>query len=51
MTSLNTKILKTLLHNGVTYVGNNFEYIDELNVFPVPDGDTGTNLKITTEGA
>ncbi|XQP55075.1 MAG: DAK2 domain-containing protein [Mycoplasmoidaceae bacterium] len=51
MTSLNTKILKTLLQNGVTYVGNNFEYIDELNVFPVPDGDTGTNLKITTEGA
>ncbi|MCQ3908805.1 MAG: hypothetical protein MJ200_04735 [Mycoplasmoidaceae bacterium] len=51
MTSLNTKTLKALFNNGVTYVGNNFEYIDELNVFPVPDGDTGTNLKITTEGA
>ncbi|MBQ0045611.1 MAG: DAK2 domain-containing protein [Mycoplasma sp.] len=51
MTSLNALMLKTLLHNGVTFVGNNFEYIDELNVFPVPDGDTGTNLKITTEGA
>lgn len=51
MTSLNTKTLKALLCNGVTFVGNNFEYIDELNVFPVPDGDTGTNLKITTEGA
>lgn len=51
MTSLNTKTLKTLLHNGVIFVGNNFEYIDQLNVFPVPDGDTGTNLKITTEGA
>lgn len=51
MTSLNTKTLKAMLSNGVTFVGNNFEYIDELNVFPVPDGDTGTNLKITTEGA
>ncbi len=51
MTSLNTKLLKAMLHNGVTYVSNNFEYIDQLNVFPVPDGDTGTNLKITTEGA
>lgn len=51
MTSLNTKTLKVLFQNGVTFVGNNFEYIDELNVFPVPDGDTGTNLKITTEGA
>lgn len=51
MTSLNAKTLKSLFHNGVTFVGNNFEYIDELNVFPVPDGDTGTNLKITTEGA
>lgn len=51
MTSLNAKTLKALFHNGVAFVGNNFEYIDELNVFPVPDGDTGTNLKITTEGA
>ena len=51
MTSLNTKTLKAMFHNGVQFVGNNFEYIDELNVFPVPDGDTGTNLKITTEGA
>lgn len=51
MTSLNTKLLKSLFQNGVTYVSNNFEYIDELNVFPVPDGDTGTNLKITTGGA
>lgn len=51
MTSLNAKTLKALFNNGVTFVGNNFEYIDELNVFPVPDGDTGTNLKITTTGA
>jgi len=51
MTSINTKTLKQLFENGSKYVENNFEYIDELNVFPVPDGDTGTNLKITTGGA
>ena len=26
---------------------NNYEYIDALNVFPVPDGDTGTNMNLT----
>lgn len=51
MTSLNAKILKQMFENGAKFVDNNFEYIDELNVFPVPDGDTGTNLKITTTGA
>ena len=51
MTSLNTKTLKAMFQNGTQFVSNNFEYIDQLNVFPVPDGDTGTNLKITTEGA
>ena len=51
MTSLNTKLLKSMFENGSKFVENNFEYIDQLNVFPVPDGDTGTNLKITTGGA
>ncbi len=26
-------------------------YIDSINVFPVPDGDTGTNLSVTIAGA
>ena len=30
MTSINAKTLKTLFQVGVTYIGNNFEYIDEL---------------------
>ena len=51
MISLNAKILKAMFHSGAKIIENNFEYIDELNVFPVPDGDTGTNLKITTAGA
>ena len=27
------------------------EYIDTLNVFPVPDGDTGTNMSLTMQSA
>jgi len=51
MISLNSKLLKTMFKKGAKIVENNFEYINELNVFPVPDGDTGINLKITTSGA
>jgi len=51
MISLNTKQLKHTFKKGTQIIENNFEYMNELNVFPVPDGDTGTNLKITTSGA
>ena len=36
---------------GGLLIANEFEYINQLNIFPVPDGDTGSNMKITTEGA
>ena len=36
---------------GVNYLRINREPINELNVFPVPDGDTGTNMCLTLEGA
>ncbi|CDN40575.1 unnamed protein product [Mycoplasma amphoriforme A39] len=36
---------------GVKQIADNYEYINQLNVFPVPDGDTGTNMKITAIGA
>lgn len=32
-------------------IAKHYSYINDLNVFPVPDGDTGTNMKITTSGA
>ncbi len=51
MTTLNTTIILQMLENGTKYIEYNYEHIDDLNVFPVPDGDTGTNLKITTSGA
>jgi DAK2 domain fusion protein YloV len=49
--SIDIKILKEMFLNGAKFVSDEYEYINELNVFPVPDGDTGTNLKITIGGA
>ncbi|XMB85609.1 DAK2 domain-containing protein [Mycoplasmatota bacterium WC44] len=44
---MNGLLFKTLLENGAINLSNNYKYIDDLNVFPVPDGDTGTNMKMT----
>ncbi|QVK19938.1 DAK2 domain-containing protein [Mycoplasmatota bacterium] len=44
---LNGLLFKTLVENGAINLSNNYKYIDDLNVFPVPDGDTGTNMKMT----
>lgn len=49
--TISVKKLKDMFINGAKFVSNEYEYINELNVFPVPDGDTGTNLKITIDGA
>ena len=51
MTNINSTILKQMFIKGAELISSNYEYIDELNVFPVPDGDTGTNMKITVMGA
>lgn len=51
MTKLGINELKKMFINGGLAIANKFEYINKLNVFPVPDGDTGSNMKITTEGA
>lgn len=40
----------TLVVAGARCLANDFERINALNVFPVPDGDTGTNMKMTIEG-
>lgn len=39
-----------MLFAGTSMLSNDFERINALNVFPVPDGDTGTNMKMTIEG-
>ena len=36
---------------GVSLLEQNKEYVDSLNVFPVPDGDTGTNMFLTMKSA
>ncbi|AGR42386.1 DAK2 domain-containing protein [Spiroplasma diminutum] len=41
------QILKGMITSGVNNLYNNYPHIDKLNVFPVPDGDTGTNMNLT----
>ncbi|MDR2568520.1 MAG: DAK2 domain-containing protein [Mycoplasmataceae bacterium] len=43
--------LKKMFIAGAAEIDKHYEYINELNVFPVPDGDTGINMKITSETA
>jgi hypothetical protein len=43
-------LFKTLVINGAANLRANYQIVDSLNVFPVPDGDTGTNMKMTIEG-
>ena len=40
-----------MLKRGAKILNNNKEIVDSLNVFPVPDGDTGTNMSLTLESA
>lgn len=43
-------ILKKAIISGAERIRKNLEEVDNLNVFPVPDGDTGTNLSLTLNG-
>ena len=47
--TLDGEQFKALVTNGAKYLRLNFEEVDNLNVFPVPDGDTGTNMCRTIE--
>ena len=47
---LDGNTFKTLVANGCQCLINDIDRINALNVFPVPDGDTGTNMKLTIEG-
>lgn len=44
-------LLRKALIGAANYLEKNKGYIDELNVFPVPDGDTGTNMSLTVQSA
>ncbi len=43
--------LKEILAAGVETLTEHKEEVDDLNVFPVPDGDTGTNMSLTFQAA
>jgi hypothetical protein len=42
-TNIDAMMLEQMIVTGAKYLEANREIIDALNVFPVPDGDTGTN--------
>ena len=44
-------MLRDLFLGGAANLEKHKAYIDSLNVFPVPDGDTGTNMSMTMQGA
>lgn len=43
--------LKSLVEAGLTWLRTNQQIVNSLNVFPVPDGDTGTNMVLTMQAA
>ena len=47
MKTLNGQSLKQLLISGSNNLYNHYPEVDALNVFPVPDGDTGMNMNLT----
>ncbi len=47
VSSISVALFKKMVMNGAINLKNNHKKIDELNVFPVPDGDTGTNMSMT----
>lgn len=51
MKILDISKFKEMLIGGATLLEINKDYVDSLNVFPVPDGDTGTNMSKTLSSA
>lgn len=47
MDTINGALFQRMLESGANNLTNKFPEIDALNVFPVPDGDTGTNMSLT----
>ena len=44
-------LLRDMVVTGAALLEKNREAVDALNVFPVPDGDTGTNMSLTMASA
>jgi uncharacterized protein len=50
-TEIDGQALKRLVDAGLTWLRTNQQIVNSLNVFPVPDGDTGTNMVLTLQAA
>lgn len=49
--SIDGRAFKGLMEAGLTWLRTNQQLVNSLNVFPVPDGDTGTNMVLTMQAA
>lgn len=49
MNKINGTQFKEIIYNGLNNLSIHCKEINDLNVFPVPDGDTGTNMRMTIE--
>lgn len=49
--TISGKLLRDAFISGANNIYNKKQEVDELNVFPVPDGDTGTNMSMTIRNA
>ena len=50
-TTIDSIALREMFNSGAALLTQNREAVDALNVFPVPDGDTGTNMSQTINSA
>ncbi len=49
LTTMDGQLFKSIVINGAANLRANYKKFDALNVFPVPDGDTGINMRMTIE--
>ncbi|MBU6129187.1 fatty acid kinase catalytic subunit FakA [Staphylococcus aureus] len=47
ISKINGKLFANMIIQGAQNLSNNADLVDSLNVYPVPDGDTGTNMNLT----
>src|SRR5256884_5242401 len=50
-TGVDGQLVKRALLGSLSWLAANHEEVNRLNVFPVPDGDTGTNMLLTLQSA
>ena len=47
MKKADSKALRLMIRSAANELLNNVDKVNDMNVFPVPDGDTGTNMSLT----